>query len=230
MLLLPMLLIRATAGTADLPPLAEIEEPTTAATTTATMPPATTTAAFRPWVFGLETGLDVPVDQRLLMASARIAGGLRLDLPAGVVAGGGLRTGYSYVAGQGPVADAGLGVDDAAFLMAHRIPIRGEGRIGWRAADGPLDGPVEIGAIGSAGADVVLLQSNAFGRKGSSTALAPGFSVGGYLSFGLGDSLALGLLGEWDAAVVDLASTAPGVSGDLSAARLAITLSFAFGT
>ncbi len=243
-MLLPLLLLLARAPPLAEPALAELMEdppaaPTTTATTTAATateatataaPTATTATSFAPWALQFDAGLDVPVDQRLPMASVRLGGAGRLELPNLLVATIGLRTGYSYVAGQGAVADPTLGLDAAAFLMAHRVPLRGDLRLGVRADDGPFDRPLEMGIVASGGADLVFAQTNAFGRAASSTAVTPGLSLGAYLSFALDERLGIGVVGEWDSAAVDVRSTAPGVSGDLSAVRVALALSLSFGT
>ena len=170
-----------------------------------------------------EVGIDVPAAQRLPMASTRLELDWRLALPASAFAGVGLRSGYSFVSGEVAVADPVLGVDNHALLMAHRIPMRMVGRLGLNG-----DG-IDVGILASGGADVALIQAQSFGRGGSQTAVMPAGSVGGFLDIALGDALSLGVMGEWDSAVADLAALTPGLSGDLSALRLALVVNFLFG-
>ena len=214
------------AVAATLPGLVQAPEaaPTTPAVS-AEAPPPTAAAPAGPhaMALSLDLGVDVPASQRLPMASSRLELGWRLALPASVIAGVGLRSGYSYVAGEVAVADPVLGVDNHALLMAHRIPMRMVGRLG-------LDGDgVDVGVVASGGADIALIEAQSFGRVGSQTAVMPAGSVGGFLDIAMGDALSLGVLGEWDAATADLAALTPGLSGDLSAFRLALVVNFLFG-
>jgi hypothetical protein len=181
------------------------------------------------WAVGLELGLDVPTAQRLPMASTRLDVLARLATIDAFQAHAGLRLGYSYAAGKGAVVDDTLGQDPAAFVMAHRVPLRVEGRLALRAPHLAGLGTSAVGVVGSAGADMLSLQARAFGRTGSVTNVTPGFSVGGFCETAVSDRVSVGLLGEWDSATFDLASTTPGVSGDFSAARVALTFSFALG-
>lgn len=214
------------AVAATLPGLAQAPEAAPATPAVSAEAPAPTAAAPtapHAMALSLDVGVDVPASQRLPMASSRLELGWRLALPASVFAGVGLRSGYSYVAGEVAVADPVLGVDNHALLMAHRIPMRMVGRLG-------LDGDgVDVGVIASGGADIALIQAQSFGRVGSQTAVMPAGSVGGFLDIAMGDSLSLGVLGEWDAATADLAALTPGLSGDLSAFRLALVVNFLFG-
>lgn len=187
-------------------------------------PPAPS-VVFHPWSLGLELGLDVPGTNRLPMASTRVDLGWRTPLGRGAFGGVALRTGYSYVAGEQAVADPVLGTDAHALLMAHRIPMRAQLRLGLKA-DGA---PVEVGVQVSGGADVAVIQAQSFGRQSSSTAVMPGLSAGGFMNVALGESVGLGALGEWDSATADLAAGTPGLSGDLSAIRIAVVMTFVFG-
>jgi hypothetical protein len=175
------------------------------------------------WALGLEVGLDVPTAERLPMASTRVDLGWRMALPQSTFASVGLRTGYSYVAGETGAADPVLGVDEHALLMAHRIPVRAAGRLGLRADSG-----AEVGVLASGGVDVALVSAQSFGRVVSTTATTPAGSVGGFVSLPMGDAVGLALVGEWDAAAVDLAALTPGVPGDLSAFRLALAVNLRF--
>lgn len=173
---------------------------------------------------GLDAGLDLPVDDaRFPMASTRIELVWRAPLGGPLVVNLGLRSGYSYAAGESAVTDAALGVDEHALLMAHRIPLRGLARFGLRGEG------LEAGLQASGGADVVLLEARSFGRSASSNALTAAMSAGAYALVPMGDALSLGLVGEWDSALVDVAARTPGLSGDLSAMRIALLASFLFG-
>ena len=184
---------------------------------------AAPTTAPHSTALSLDVGVDIPAAQRLPMASTRLELDWRLTLPASAFAGVGLRSGYSFVSGEVAVADPVLGVDNHALLMAHRIPMRMVGRLGLNG-----DG-IDVGILASGGADVALIQAQSFGRGGSQTAVMPAGSVGGFLDIALGDALSLGVMGEWDSAVADLAALTPGLSGDLSALRLALVVNFLFG-
>lgn len=225
-------LTAATPPDLPIPPLAEPETPP--ATAPATAPaasaagPAQTHAApasLTPWAIGLELGLDIPAAQRFPMASTRLGIDWRTPLAAGVFGGVGLLSGYSYVAGEQAVADPVLGVDEHALVMAHRIPLRARLRLGLDA-DGA---PVAVGLQASGGADIAVVSAQSFGRQASLTSVMPALSVGGFLNIAMGPQLGLGVVGEWDSAQADLAAAAPGLSGDLSAFRLAILMTFGFG-
>ena len=184
---------------------------------------AAPTTAPHSTALSLDVGVDIPSAQRLPMASTRLELDWRLTLPASAFAGVGLRSGYSFVSGEVAVADPVLGVDNHALLMAHRIPMRMVGRLGLNG-----DG-IDVGIMASGGADVALIQAQSFGRVGTQTAVMPAGSIGGFLDIALGDALSLGVMGEWDSAVADLAALTPGLSGDLSALRLALVVNFLFG-
>jgi len=208
----PLLLAIAAADPATPP------EPAPAAVQEA---PAKTGGAFG---LGLDAGLDLPVDDaRFPMASTRVELVWRAPLGGPLVVNLGLRSGYSYAAGESAVSDAALGVDAHALLMAHRIPLRGLARFGLRGEG------LEAGLQASGGADVVLLEARSFGRSASSNALTAAMSAGAYALVPMGDALSLGLVGEWDSALVDIAARTPGLSGDLSAMRIALLASFLFG-
>lgn len=193
--------------------------------TTAAAPAPASPAAPKAWALGLEAGLDVPAPQRFPMASTRLELAWRTHLGAAVLGAVGARTGYSYVAGEHSAADPVLGVDEHALVMAHRIPMRVLVRMGLQSDSLPM----EVGAQASGGADVAIITAQSFGRGSSLTAVLPAFSAGAYLSIPMGDALGIGVVGEWDSALADLAAVAPGVSGDLSALRLAVLMTFAFG-
>lgn len=180
-------------------------------------------AALKPIAVGLELGLDIPGAQRFPMASTRLALDWRTTLAPGIAGALGFATGYSYVAGEQSVADPVLGVDDHALLMAHRIPLRARLRLGIAAEDAP----VVVGLQGSGGADVALIGAASFGRTGSLTTVLPAYSLGGFLDVAMGPALGIGVVGEWDSASAELPAT-PGLSGDLSAFRLAVLMTFAF--
>jgi hypothetical protein len=197
--------------------------PSTEATATVAAPPPST-RALSPWDVALQLGLDVPGAPRLPMASTRVDVAMQLSLPSQAFASVGARTGYSYVAGDVSVVDPVLGVDEHALLMAHRVPVRLVGRAGLRGDDG-----LAVGVLASGGADVALVQAQSFGRVAQTTSFVPGGSVGAFVTRNFGDTMQLGVVGEWDSATVDLAAAAPGLSGDLSALRLALDLHFNFG-
>jgi hypothetical protein len=218
------------AAPVTLTPVIDAAPVTTPVTTPLTTPvvgaeavPTNTAPALHSTALSLEVGIDVPAAQRLPMASTRLELDWRLALPASAFAGVGLRSGYSFVSGEVAVADPVLGVDNHALLMAHRIPMRMVGRLGLNG-----DG-IDVGILASGGADVALIQAQSFGRVGSQTAVMPAGSVGGFLDIALGDAFSLGVMGEWDSAVADLAALTPGLSGDLSALRLALVVNFLFG-
>lgn len=205
------------------PPVTTTETTTTA--TTATMvasPPAT--RALSPWDVALQLGLDVPGAPRLPMASTRVDVGLQFALPGSTFAGVGVRTGYSYIAGDLAVVDPVLGTDEHALLMAHRVPVRLVGRAGLRADDA-----LAVGLVASGGVDVALVQAQSFGRVAAPTSFVPGASVGAFVTRAFGETMDIGVSGEWDTATVDLAASTPGLSGDLSSLRLALDLHFNFG-
>jgi hypothetical protein len=213
----------AAAAAQDAPPA-----PAPLATTTAALPPSpvatTTIRALAPWDLALQIGLDVPGAPRLPMASTRLDLGLQFALPASTFGSVGLRTGYSYVAGDIAVVDPVLGVDEHALLMAHRVPVRLVGRAGLRG-----DNALAIGLVASGGVDVAFVQAQSFGRVASTSSLVPGASVGAFVTRAFGDAMDIGLSGEWDTAAVDLAASTPGLSGDLAALRLTLDLHFIFG-
>ena len=203
------------------PPPAPAPPVTSTATTTVAAAP---TRALSPWDVALQLGLDVPGAPRLPMASTRVDVAMQLSLPSNAFASVGARTCYSYVAGDIAVVDPVLGVDEHALLMAHRVPVRLVGRAGLRGDDG-----LAAGLVVSGGADVALVQAQSFGRVAQTTSFVPGGSVGAFVTRNFGDTMQLGVVGEWDSAAVDLAAAAPGLSGDLSALRLALDLHFNFG-
>jgi hypothetical protein len=147
----------------------------------------------------------------------------QLELPGNAFATLGVRSGYSFVSGELAVADSVLGVDNHALLMAQRMPVRAAGRLGLRSES------VAAGVLASAGADVVNVHAQSFGRVADAMVLVPGASVGGFVTFALNDTAALGFVGEYDVAAVDLSALTPGVSGDLSAVRVALCLKLSFG-
>jgi hypothetical protein len=216
-----------TAGTpltlepTSVPPPAVVG-PTTAAVVAAD--PTPTWLPLSPWELALQLALDVPAAPRLPMASTRVDVARQFALPASTFAAVGVRVGYSYVAGEVPVVDPVLGVDEHALVMAHRVPLRVVGRIGLRADDA-----LSAGLIGSAGADVAFAWAQSFGRVTSPQGLVPGASLGAFVSCALSESLLLGLVGEIDTAAIDLSAATPGLSGDLSAVRLALDLHIPFG-
>ena len=232
MMWLPVALVLTAAAPPDIPipPIAEAEPapaavPTPAASAEAPATPAPAPASRKPWAVGLELGLDIPAAQRFPMASTRLGLDWRAPLAAGVFGGVGVLTGYSYVVGEQAVADPVLGVDEHALLMAHRIPLRARLRLGLDAEGAP----VAVGVQASGGADVAVISAQSFGRQASLTSVMPALSAGGFLDIAMGPQLGFGVVGEWDSALADLAAAAPGLSGDLSAFRLAVLMTFAFG-
>jgi hypothetical protein len=202
--------------------------PTTTATTTTGVADSTTAPALprrlSPWDVSLQLALDFPASPRLPMASTRIDVTRQFALPSQSFACLGVRTGYSYVAGDIAVVDPALGVDQHALLMAHRVPLRLVARAGLRADDG-----LAVGAIVSGGADVAAVQAQSFGRVATPLALVPGASLGAFATRSFGETMHFGVVGEWDSAALDLSATTPGLSGDLSALRIAFELHFDFG-
>lgn len=210
----PLALALVVAGAAT-----DAEDPAPAAA-----PAAITRASVHPWGVGLEVGFDLPFERvQLPMPSARLEFTRRLTLPMSTFAIIGVRTGYSYGAGEGRAADPVLGVDEHAFLMAHRVPVRALGRLGLHA-DG-ADAGIQL----SGGLDVVAVQAQSFGRTTAFTAMTAAASLGGFVTVPLGRDFALGLVGEWDTARIDLSTLTPGLTGDLSGIRLALLVSFLFG-
>jgi hypothetical protein len=161
-------------------------------------------------------------------------GSMRLDLDHRLVLSGplfaelGARTGYAYVAGKGLVRDAALGSDATAFMMAHRIPVRAYGALGVRLnPSSPM--PIDIGLNASGGFDFAFVQAHSFGRTVTPFLAAPGVSTGVFLDVNVVDKFSIGTTAEWDSSVFsDLAAIAPGWSGDLSAFRIALHLSYRF--
>ena len=197
----------------------------------ATAAPSVTASAdaFQPLVVDLAAAVDVPTGGRYPMASARVGVRYELHMPLAVL-GVGLRTGYSYAAGSGPVLDARLGTDPAGYLAAHEIPVLAVGVVGLRADKSPFfDVPVRLTVQGGAGPEIVVGEAHSFGRTAALFAVVPALSIGAAIDWELGPSFRFGVFGAWDTAFVDLSSSAPGVSGDLSAARLGVGLGYAWG-
>ena len=101
--------------------------------------------------------------------------------------------------------------------------MRAAGRLGL-AGD-----TVAAGVVASVGANIVSVHAQSFGRVADALVVVPGASVGGFVDVALNDTAAVGLVGEYDVDVVDLAALTPGVSCDLSAVRLALFLKLSFG-
>lgn len=232
MLTLPVLLHVLVIAPLQTP--AESAEPTPGVSSTPATPatggaiaPETRPSA-GPFALGLDVGVDIPV-AGLPMASARAEGGLRVPLAGPFIAGVGLRSGYSYVAGEGVVVDALRGTEPHGFWMVHRIPIRAALKLGVSSDDVALFGvPVEAGLIASAGPDVAISRAHSFGRTVDTVDVVAGAALGGYLLLDLG-VVHVGALGELDAARAPLGARAPGVSGDLTATRISLLTSFPFG-
>ncbi len=207
----------------------ETAAPTAAVTATATPVTPTPAQPFQPLGLGIDAALELPVAARFPMASTRID--FRYQVPAGAaLVAVGLRSGYSYLAGQGPVEDPRLGADAAAYLLAHQIPLQVVAAVGLRADEAPLVHlPLRASVMGGAGTRFVFGEAHSFGRTASVFAVVPVLTLGGSLELELSNALRVGLLGEYDAARLDLAAAAPGVSGDLSTIRLGLNVTYAWG-
>lgn len=209
-------------------PLGEAPAPAVSAIVP-TAAPTTPAQPFQPLGLGIDAALELPAAPRFPMASTRVD--FRYQVPAGpALVAVGLRSGYSYLAGQGPVEDARLGTDAAGYLLAHQIPLQVVAAIGLRADEAPLFHlPLRANLMGGAGTRLVIGEAHSFGRTAAVFSVVPVLTLGGSLELELSAALRVGLLGEWEAARLDLASAAPGVSGDLSAIRLGLNVTYAWG-
>lgn len=212
------------AQTPELAPLSPQEPAPEAATAASTAPPPATADALPPVAAELNVAVDLLADGRLPLPSTRLIIGPQFAFSDTVEAAVGVATGYSYAAGEGAVT--ARAVDDDAFLMAHRVPLRAAARLSLHGRDGP---PVSLGLTLSAGADIVFATSHSFGQTSSTTTLAPGASAGARVVWQLSPLFGVGVVGEVDSAIIDDNAVTPGVSTDVGAVRVGLVTFFSFG-
>lgn len=177
----------------------------------------------------LDAALDLPTAGLWPMASGRLDLRYRLPLGAAVVGEAGLRSGYGYRAFKGTGRDARYGEDPAAYLRAHMVPVYGIAALALGTGDESplLVIPLRLSAYGGLGAHIAFGEAHGFGRTASLLAAAPSALVGGSVELMQTAQLRYGLFAEWE--MCRFAHGVPGAPEDLSAARVGLTASYAFG-
>jgi hypothetical protein len=175
----------------------------------------------------MSAGLDVPGSPYLPLPALRVDVLHRIELMGPVFIDMGGRLGYSYDASKGVAHDALLGTDTAAFVMAHRIPLRAYGSLGVHLNQAGL--PIDVGMLATGGADLAFVQAHSFGKSANLFSAAPSYSAGGFMDVIVTEGIGVGITTEWEGAnFTALPQQVLGVSGDMSAFRLALHLSCSF--
>jgi hypothetical protein len=224
--------VRVIEATA-LPPLEPIIEPEEAPPPAPVVvaPVAAAAAAAAgdaPLTASIGAAIDVPAASLYAMPSARVDLRYALPLPVGLEAGVGVRTGYTYRAGKGDRVDEVLGVDPAAYLTAHGIPILGVASVAYGSGreSAVFVLPLRVGIYGGLGGQLIFGEAHAFGSTQALSAFAPTALVGGALEVEQTPALRYVLFSEWESVLLrDL----PGGDRDLSALRVGLSLAFSFG-
>lgn len=183
----------------------------------------------QPFSFGLDAALDVPAHGLWPMASARLDFRYRMPVLDALTAELGLRGGYSYRAGKGPVTDAALGVDQAAFLVAHTIPLYAVAGVSFGSGEPSAFGiPLRLSTWAGPGVALAIGNAQAFGRRADVLAIAPAGVFGLALEVLQTPELRYGIVVEGE--LIGIEPGVPALAGDLSALRLGLTVSYAFGS
>ncbi|MDP2340766.1 MAG: hypothetical protein Q8O67_07405 [Deltaproteobacteria bacterium] len=217
-----------------LAPIIEPEEaptPTPAPVVVAPVPAAPVVPAAAgdaPLTASIGAAIDLPAATLYAMPSTRVDLLYALPLPVGLEAGVGVRTGYTYRAGKGDLVDEALGVDPAAYLTAHGIPVLGVASVSYGSGreSAVFVLPLRVGIYGGLGGQLFFGEAHAFGSTQALNAFAPTAVVGGALEIEQTPALRYVLFSEWESVLLrDL----PGGDRDLSALRVGLSLAFSFG-